>query len=291
MAFRDADLIIVIGTRMNYIISHVAPPRFNPKAKVARIDIDADEIATAPRKLDIGILGDCKMVLQQMMRLLQGRVDRDRYAGWRQQLADGEGEKRRAPGANESFDQEPIHPLRLCEELKNFMRRDAILIVDGQEILNYGRQSIPTYAPGHRLNSGPFGMMGVGLPFGLGAKLAKPDKQVIVLHGDGSFGLNALELDTAVRHDLPVLVVISLNGGWTADPAGDKPGRNLGYTRFDKMAEALGCYGEYVEAPHAVRPALERAQRQVDQGRVAVVNVKTDHRARAGTLSFAQYST
>src|SRR5260370_29562399 len=82
--------------------------------------------------------------------------------------------------------------------------------------------------------------MGVGLPFGLGAKIAKPDKQVIVVHGDGSFGMNAMELDTAVRHKIPVLVVISLNGGWTADPKGEKPGRNLGYTRYDKMAETLG---------------------------------------------------
>jgi thiamine pyrophosphate-dependent acetolactate synthase large subunit-like protein len=289
-AFREADLIIVVGTRMNYIISHAAPPRFNPNATIARIDIDGDEIATAPRKVDIGIVGDCKMVLGQVIRALNGG-DRDRYAPWRDTLAQREAEKRAAPGANKTFDELPIHPLRLCEEIKNFMQRDAILVVDGQEILNYGRQSMPTYVPGHRLNSGPFGTMGVGLPFGLGAKLAKPDKQVIVVHGDGSFGLNALELDTAVRHDIPILVVISLNGGWTADPNGDKPGRNLGYTRFDRMAETLGCYGEFVEEPSAIRPALERAQRQVDQGRVALVNIKTDHRARAGTLAFAQYST
>ena len=132
------------------------------------------------------------------------------------------------------------------------MDRDAILVVDGQEILNYGRQSMPTFAPGHRLNSGPFGTMGVGLPFGLGAKIAKPDTQVIVVHGDGSFGLNAMELDTAVRHGINVLVIISLNGGWTADPDGTKPGRDLGYTRYDKMAEALGCYAEYIEQPNEI---------------------------------------
>ena len=290
-AFREADLIIVVGTRMNYIITHAAPPRFNAAARIARIDIDSEEIATAPRKVDIGIVGDCRMVLQQVLSAMAGRADPDRYASWRKKLADGEAAKRLAPGANKASDDYPIHPLRLCEEIKDFMARDAILVVDGQEILNYGRQSMPTYVPGHRLNSGPFGTMGVGLPFGLGAKLAKPEKQVIVVHGDGSFGLNALELDTAVRHNIPLLVVISLNGGWTADPNGDKPGRNLGYTRFDKMAETLGCYGEYVERSDEIRPALARAQRQVDQGRVALVNVKTDYRARAGTLSFAQYST
>ncbi len=151
-------------------------------------------------------------------------------------------------------DQVPIHPLRLCKEIRDFIDRDAILAVDGQEILNYARQSIPSYSPAHRLNSGPFGTMGVGLPFGIGAKAACPDRQVVVLHGDGSFGLNAMELDTAVRHKLPILVVISLNGGWTGDPKKVKPGRDLGYTRFDLVAQALGCHGEFVEAPGEFAP-------------------------------------
>jgi thiamine pyrophosphate-dependent acetolactate synthase large subunit-like protein len=290
-AFRDADLIIVIGTRMNYIIGHAAPPRFNAGARIARIDIDADEIATAPRKVDIGIVGDCKMVLRQLIDAANGHFDPDRFSAWRRTLSDGEAAKRQAPGANKPMDDVPIHPLRLCDEIKNFMQRDAILVVDGQEILNFGRQSMPTFVPGHRLNSGPFGTMGVGLPFGIGAKIAKPDKQVIVVHGDGSFGINALELDTAVRHNVPILVVVSLNGGWTADPQNNKPGRNLGYTRFDKMAESFGCYGEYIERPDEIRPALQRAQKEVDRGTVALVNVKTDYRARAGTVAFAQYST
>src|SRR5207244_10762136 len=116
-----------------------------------------------------------------------------------------------------STDHLPIHPLRLCKEVRDFLRRDAILVVDGQEILNFGRQSIPTFLPGHRLNSGAFGTMGVGLPFGVGAKVARPDKQVLVLHGDGSFGINAMEIDTAVRHRINLVVVISNNGGWTAN--------------------------------------------------------------------------
>ncbi len=289
-AFRDADLIIVVGTRMNYIITHAAAPRFNAAATIARIDIDAAEIASAPRKVDIPIVGDCKMVLQQLTAALDGGATPARFEPWRRKLKEGEAAKRAALG-NKPPEGDPIHPLRLCEEITHFMQRDAILVVDGQEILNYGRQSMPTYVPGHRLNSGPFGTMGVGLPFGLGAKIAKPDKQVIVVHGDGSFGLNAMELDTAVRHNIPVLVVISLNGGWTADPKGEKPGRSLGYTRFDKMAEALGCYGEYVERPEEIRPALERAQKEVDRGRVALVNVVTDYRARAGTLAFSVYQT
>jgi thiamine pyrophosphate-dependent acetolactate synthase large subunit-like protein len=125
----------------------------------------------------------------------------------------------------------------------------------------------------------------------LGAKLAKPDKQVIVVHGDGSFGLNAMELDTAVRLKIPVLVVISLNGGWTADPKRDKPGRDLGYTRFDKMAETLGCYGEYVDKAENIRPALERAQKKVTTAASRSSTCGPTTARRATTTQFAQYST
>jgi len=133
--------------------------------------------------------------------------------------------------------------------------------------------------------------MGVGMPMGVGAKAAQPDKQVVVLHGDGSFGLNAMELDTAARHNLPVIVVISLNGGWTADPKREKPGRELGYTRYDLMAKSLGCHGEQVEKPEDIRPALERAKNAIKNGKPALVNVVTDFTARAVTVRFTKTAT
>jgi thiamine pyrophosphate-dependent acetolactate synthase large subunit-like protein len=290
-AFRDADLIIVLGTRMNYIIGHASPPRFGPTAKIARIDIDAAEIAAAARYVDIPIVGDCKMVLNQLLDGIKGRVTADSYKGWRQKLAEGEAAKRASAGANKYAEDGDIHPVRMLEEVRNFAKRDAILCVDGQETLNYGRQTMPTFEPGHRLNSGPFGTMGVGLPFGVGAKIAKPDKQVIVVHGDGSLGLNVMELDTAIRHKIPILVVVSLNGGWTGDPKREKPGRDLGYTRYDKICEALGGYGEYITQPEDIRPALERAQAKVDEGMVALVNVRTDYRARFSGVAFSDYTT
>jgi thiamine pyrophosphate-dependent acetolactate synthase large subunit-like protein len=290
-AFRDADLIIVLGTRMNYIIGHASPPRFGPSAKIARIDIDPAEIGTAARYVDIPIVGDCKAVLGQLLVGIKGRINPDKYAGWRKQLAEGEVAKRSAAGANKLADDGDIHPVRMLEAVRDFAKRDAILCVDGQETLNYGRQTMPTFSPGHRLNSGPFGTMGVGLPFGVGAKVACPDKQVIVVHGDGSMGMNAMELDTAIRHKIPILVVISLNGGWTGDPKREKPGRDLGYTRYDKICEALGGYGEYITKVEDIRPALERAQKKVDEGMVALVNVRTDYRARFAGVAFSDYST
>src|SRR5499433_3056390 len=285
-AFREADLIIILGTRTNYVINHALPPRFSAAAKTARIDIDPEEMGNSARNIDIPVVGDCKSVLQQLNEAVDAKTA-DRFQPWRQKLADGEGKKRLRAGGNYPTDGD-IHPLRLCEEVKNFMQREAILSVDGQEILNFGRQSIPTFVPGHRLNSGPFGTMGVGLPFAVGAKAAKPDKQVLVLHGDGSFGMNAMEMDTAVRHNLPVVTVISLNGGWTADPEGGKIGRDLGYQHYEKMMDAFGGHGEYVETPRDIRPALERA---FASGKPAIVNVKTDYRARATTMRFTNYMT
>ena len=289
-AFREADAILVIGTRMNYVIGHAAPPRFNAEAKVVRIDIDAAEIDTSPR-LDLGIVGDAKAVLGQLTRAAAGRLDPERYGAWRDRLRGQNTSKQAAQEEVLNDGARPIHPLRLCKEIREFIDRDAVLVVDGQEILNFARQSIPSFVPGHRLNSGAFGTMGVGMPFGVGAKIAKPDAQVLVLHGDGSFGLNAMEFDTAVRHKVPVLVVISLNGGWTADPDKVKPGRDLGYTRYDKIAEALGGHGEYVEEPDDIRPALERAAAAVAAGKPALVNVVTDCKARATTAPFTLYST
>jgi thiamine pyrophosphate-dependent acetolactate synthase large subunit-like protein len=290
-AFRDADLIIVLGTRMNYIIGHASPPRFGPAAKIARIDIDPAEIGTAARYVDIPIVGDCKAVLGQLLQGIKGRIAPDTYSGWRRQLAEGEAAKRAGAGANKYAEDGDIHPVRMLEAVRDFANRDAILCVDGQETLNYGRLTMPTFAPGHRLNSGPFGTMGVGLPFGIGAKIACPDKQVIVVHGDGSMGLNAMELDTAIRHNIPILVVISLNGGWTGDPKREKPGRDLGYTRYDKICEALGGYGEYITKAEDITPALQRAQKKVDEGMVALVNVRTDYRARFAGVAFSDYST
>jgi len=289
-ALKEADVILVVGTRVNYVFGHLRPPRFRADAKIIRIDIDPAEIG-ATHRLDVGLIGDAKAVLQQLSAAAAAKIEPARYSGWRDQLRAINTEKAIAQEREISNDQTPIHPLRLCKEVRDFMQRDAILCVDGQEILNYGRQSIPTYVAGNRLNSGPFGTMGVGLPFAIGAKAARPGKQVIVLHGDGSFGLNGLELDTAARHKIPVLVVISLNGGWTADANREKPGRELGYTRFDEMARALGCHGEYVEKPQDIRPALERAQQAVDSGRPAVVNVVTDYRARAVTVRFSAMNT
>ncbi len=290
-AFTEADVVLAVGTRFNWMIQFGRPPRFAADLKVVHVDIDPTQLGQN-RAVDVPIAGDARAVLEQLRAEAEGRIDPRRYAGWAGKLRTLDAEKSAEMDKALSSDATPIHPLRLCKEVRDFLRRDAILVVDGQEILNYGRQAIPTFVPGHRLNSGAFGCMGVGLPFGVGAKVARPDAQVVVLHGDGSYGLNAMEIDTAVRHKIPVLVVISNNGGWTADAPWTrplpKPGRYLGHTRYDKVAQELGAHGEYVEKPHEIRLALERAWAS---GKPAVVNVITDWKARAQTVRFSAYQT
>ena len=276
-AFREADAVLVVGTRFNWIMTFGR--RISPQAKIIQIDVHAAEIGHN-RSVDIGIVADAKSAMQQINSEISRSVMRSKSeSGWVAYLRDIENNRRERSEQLENSEQVPIHPLRLCKELREVMDRDAILTVDGNEILHYGRQSIPTYVPGHRLNSGATGCMGVGLPFAIGAKLAKPDKQVISLHGDGSLGMNIQDFDTAVRYDLPIVVVVSNNEGWTARVEGiRKPGRELGWTRFDAIAEALGGYGEEVREPSQIRPALERA---FDSGAPAIVNVRTDPTARA----------
>ena len=290
-AFKDADLIIVVGTRVNYVIGNAAPPRWNAAAKLVRIDVDPTEIASTPRKLDVGVVADARIAFGQLTDAIKGKVTPANYETWRERLRSRNVQKLAEAEQAMSNDQSPIHPLRLMKEIRDFIDRDAVLCVDGQETLNYARQAIPQYKARHRINSGAYGTMGVGMPFGIGAKVALPDTQVVVLHGDGSWGMNAMEFDTACRHKLPILTIISQNGGWTGDPEQNKPGRDLGYPRYEKFAECFGGHGEYVEKAEDIRPALERAKKAVAAGQPALVCFVTDWKARATTTAFTRYAT
>ena len=283
-AFKEADAVLVIGTRFNFIIGYGMPPRFAEDVKFIQIDISDEEIGRN-RPVHIGIVGDAKTTLRQFIR--EGRdtiANRDELP-WIDTLR---GYHKRSQEKTEKImnaDSSPMHPLRLCKAVCEFMDRDAIIVVDGHEILNFARQSIPTHVPGHRVNAGPNGCMGVAVPFGLGAKVAKPDTQVIVLSGDGSFGMNGMEIDTMVRHNIPAIVVICNNGGWAAAGVMDI-GRDLGFSRYDKMAEVFGAHGEYVEKFEDIRPALERT---VASGKPAVINVIVDPKVQSSTQSFVEY--
>ena len=180
----------------------------------------------------------------------------------------------------------------MLEAVRDFAKRDAILCVDGQETLNYGRQTMPTFMPGHRLNSGPFGTMGVGLPFGVGAKVACPDKQVIVVHGDGSHGherdgdrhRGAAQDPDPDRHQPER----RLDRRSEAREAGPRSWAMCGSTRCARRSAATA------NTSPSRRTSVRRwsaRQAEVDKGRVALINVRTDYRARFAGAAFSDYST
>ncbi|MBF6571288.1 MAG: thiamine pyrophosphate-binding protein [Candidatus Binataceae bacterium] len=285
-AFREADVVMVVGARANSMLSFLRAPRFSPDAKFININLDGKEIGHN-RAAEVGIIGDARMVLEQLTAEAKGRFTPGEESVWAAQLAAKHRTnlERNAPLMHS--DKLPIHPLRLCNEVKDVISRDTILVVDGHEILNFARQSIPIYEAGSSLNAGPHGCMGVGIPFGIGAKAAAPDRPVMVLSGDGAFGWNGMEMDTAIRHKLAIVVVVSNNGGFTSRQTGGTVGRDLGYQRYDKLVEALGGYGEFVDKPNEIRPAIERA---IKSGQPALVNVCTDPDAQATTdMGFAGY--
>ncbi len=283
-AWKEADVVLIVGTRLNFIIGFGLPPRWAEDVKIIQVDISDEEIGRN-RPVDLGVVGDAQVVLRQLINEGREAFRGRKELPWVDTLRGYDKRSQAKAAALLDSDQVPIHPLRLCKEVRDFMNRDAIIVVDGHEILNFARQSIPTHVPGHRVNAGPNGCMGVAVPFGLGAKVAKPNTQVIVLSGDGSFGMNGMEIDTMVRHNIPALIVISNNGGW-AGAGGMAAGRELGFSRYEKMAEVFGAHGEYVERPQDIRPALERA---AASGKPAVINVITDPKARSSTASFAAY--
>ena len=199
---------------------------------------------------------------------------------WVASLRAVEDERRAGEAAELADPRAPLHPMRIYGELSQLLDRDAIVVGDGGDFVSYAGRLVDSYEPGCWLDPGPFGCLGSGPGYALAAKLARPDRQVVLLLGDGAFGFAGMELDTLARHGVAVVGVIGNNGIWALEKhpmeflygysvAADlRPG-----TRYDQMAQALGCDGEFVQAPDELRPALERA---FASGRPTLVNVLTD---------------
>ncbi len=271
-ALSQADVAVLMGTEIDFRMNYGAPPLFNPEGKVIQIDIDPTEIGHN-RNIDVGIVGDAREVLLQIMAELEGKK-MSRRTAWLEKVRASEMEKLKSLEPFLNSDAVPIHPLRMLKEVADFLDRDAIIVGDGGDIVSYAAQVLKTHYPGHWLDTGKLGCLGVGTGFAMAAKLAKPDKQVLLVNGDGAFGLNGMEFDTMVRHKIPAVSVIGNNRAWMPITEGD-PGlaRHLGWARYDKMVEAMGGHGEFVERPKQIRPALERA---FASGLPAAVNVMID---------------
>jgi acetolactate synthase-1/2/3 large subunit len=271
-----SDLVLVIGSRFNATFYY---GQFTENTRVIQVDCNAAALGDN-RGIDLGVCGDARLVLEQLRDALQGY---QAPSDWIAAL-DAAVEKRKnkfASGFNAAST--PIHPMRLLHEINAFAANaPTTLCIDGGDIGVAAARHLQANRPGSQLsNASILGSLGPGLPFAIGAKAAAPEDTVICLTGDGAFGIGAMEMDTGVRLDLPFICVIGNDQQWGMIERAQRPmfGEDrlvaalLGDRPYEKMVEALGGYGERVEDPEQIRPALERAR---DSGKAACLNVIID---------------
>jgi acetolactate synthase-1/2/3 large subunit len=273
-ALGEADLILVVGVPLDFRLNWGQSPVFADDARLIFIDVDD---MRKHRKPDVGIYGDLKAALAALGAAVQGAPER---MEWLEKLREADAASRQRDEMLTQSDSSPVHPARLIAEVDRFSDPDAILVGDGGDFVSFAGKLFERPKPGLWLDPGPFGCLGSGPGYAMAAKLARPDKQVILLAGDGAFGFAAMEFDTMVRHNIPVVCVVGNNGIWGLEKhpmqswLGVSVATDLGpATRYDKVVEALGGYGEMVERPEEIRPALERAFKS---GVPACINVICD---------------
>jgi acetolactate synthase-1/2/3 large subunit len=271
-ALGEADVALVVGVPMDFRLGFGGV--FGPETQLIVAD-RAQPDREHPRPVAAGLYGDLSATLTAL-----GESPGAGHDDWLAELRATETAARDKEHAELADDRSPLHPMRVYAELAPLLDRDAIVVVDAGDFGSYAGRVIDSYVPGAWLDSGPFGCLGSGPGYALAAKLARPDRQVVLLQGDGAFGFSGMEWDTLVRHNIPVVSVIGNNGIWALE---HHPMKALyGYsvvaelrpeTRYDEVVRALGGHGELVRSPAELRPALKRA---FDSGVPAVVNVLTD---------------
>ena len=279
LAAGQPDVVLVLGARLGLFTGGRYFSLIPADAQVIQVDIEGEEIGRN-RDVQLGIVGDCREVLTQLL-------DNARQRRWPQRDAWLEILGRTRQGRSQAFaaalasNEPPIHPFRLATEVARFLPDDAIIVADGGEAWDWMSSAAVVKRPGHWLSHGYLGCLGVGLSFGMAAKLAYPDKPVLVSTGDGSVGLNLAEFHTGAKHNLPIVAVVFNDKAWGMCKHGQEMTRGkgqtvateLGLVHYEKAAEGLGAYGELVEKPADIAPALERAFRS---GKPACLNVLTD---------------
>ncbi|MGW7552272.1 thiamine pyrophosphate-binding protein [Streptomyces rimosus] len=294
-AFTHADLIVVVGTPFDFRMGY--GKRLSPAATVVQIDLDYRTVGRN-RDVDLGIVGDAGLVLAAAAQAASGRLDTGaaRRKEWIEELRAVEeaAVAKRLPLLRS--DAAPIHPYRLVAEIDDFLTEDSVFIGDGGDIVTFSGQVVRPKAPGHWMDPGPLGTLGVGVPFVLAAKRARPDKEVVALFGDGAFSLTGWDFETLVRFGLPFVGIVGNNSSMNQirygqrakyGEARERIGNTLGDVPYDAFARMLGGYGEEVRDPAQIRPALERARRS---GLPSLINVWVDPDAYApGTVNQTMY--
>jgi acetolactate synthase-1/2/3 large subunit len=291
-ALGHADLVLVLGAPLDFRLGYGRPPTFAEDARVVMLDCDGAELGRN-RPLELGLTGHIGRILDQLVEVLPAALP-NRFEEWRRRIGQKEREVRGRLEAEAASNATPISHYRWAREIAAVVTPQTIVVGDGGDVVGCASKFVPVTSPAQWLDPGPFGCLGVGPSFAIAAKLLHPDRPVLLIAGDGAFGLNGMEMEAAVRFGLPMTVIIGNDGGWgqIRNPqlsffgAERAVGTSLPFTRFDQVVEAFGGTGILVTEPGAIRPALETA---LAADTVSCINVMLDPTAyrRTGQVSMA----
>ena len=274
-AMKQIDCIVLAGTLLDFRM------RFGQSipadAKVIQLDMDATLIGQN-RQADVPLVGNLGCTFEMFVEEMNAEGVSLDFSGWRDELRKVENAAEEKVQAQLNSDEVPIDPQRMCREVRDWLDTldDPIVIGDGGDIVATAAKILPVRREGAWMDPGPLGTLGVGMPFAIAAKIANPDRPVVIIYGDGSFGLNGFEYDTAVRFGLPIIGIVGNDAAWgqmmrpQKGIYGTAENTLLAPTRYDKVVEALGGHGELAEKPGEIRGALDRA---LESGKPALVNV------------------
>ncbi|MGE3073033.1 MAG: thiamine pyrophosphate-binding protein [Dehalococcoidia bacterium] len=278
-ALSGADAILMVGGRFNWIFQFGRAPRFAADARLAQIDIVAEEMTNAA-DLEFGMVADCAAGAAAIADALRGLYLASSNSGWVDSLRTDAAKNEAAIAEQMASDRSPINHYRLLRDIRDAVPRDVNVSVDAELTMGVARAVMPSYNPRALLNSGTTGCMGTGVPYALGAKLAMPERPAVAIVGDYAFGAAGMEVETCARIGANVVFVVSNNGGIAGHTIQDRmfapdspPIAALLPVDYERMAEMVGGFAAKVTDPADIRPTLDRA---LNSGKVAVVNVLTD---------------
>nr|WP_276306286.1 thiamine pyrophosphate-binding protein [Halomarina sp. PSR21] len=270
----QADTLLLLGKRMDFTLGYASPAVFEDTAFI-QVDVDSGALRKN-RTPDVAIKGTVASAVPGLEARIDGPVA---SATWVEEVRDTHAERARRLADRKRADAEPLHPYRVCGAIERALGDDTVIVCDGGDALSFGRVALAASGPGRYLDPGPLGCLGVGVPFAIGASLARPEADVVCFTGDGSLGFNLADIETAVREDADVAIVVANNAGWNierydqVENYGREVGVRLENVAYDEVAEAMGARGLSVSGVADLDRAVETA---IDRDGPVVVDVPVD---------------
>ncbi len=286
---QNADLIFLVGARLNWMLHYGLPPRFREDVRVVQLDINSEEIGVNVAA-EVSLVGDAKATMAQLLDAL----DQDPWkfpddSEWTQSVKAEAARNGESVQAMMDDDSTPMGYYRSLKEIRDALPEDTIIVAEGASTMDISRTVLDNFLPRHRLDAGSFGSMGLGHGFAIAAQMVHPDKKVLALQGDAAFGFAGMEVEVAVRHKLPITWVVFVNNGIGGndvdmETAMQSPGAFVPNARYDKVIEAFGGKGYHVETPDEFASALKDA---VASDETCLINVALDPAAQRKPQKFA----